>query len=151
MTSNSSSLSSSERTLHQHIAINNSDMPWVKLTWLHYPQFCNNVLLSECLVTTPYVSWLKVTLPSSIWLPSFRKWCLRRVGGKSCHALLTNFEYCGSTPVRLEEEYETSVRTGGRHTSLEFQNLSLQPVRPVIRPDNCPINPPNNILTSANK
>jgi len=118
MTSNSSSLSRSERTLHQHTAINNLDMPWVKLTWLHYLKFCNNVLLSESLVTTPYVFWLKVTLSSSIWLPSFRKWCVKRIGGKSRHALLTNDEYCGSTSIRLEEEYKTSVRIGGRHIRL---------------------------------
>lgn len=115
MTSSSSSVSSSERSLHQHTAINNLDMLWVKLTWLHYLKFCNNVLLSECLVTTSYVFWLKVTLPSSIWLPSRRTWCVRRIGGKSCHALLTIFEYCGSRLIRLEEDYETSVRVGGRH------------------------------------
>ena len=116
MTSNSNFLSSSERSLHQHTTINNLDMPWVKLTWLHCLKFCNNVLLSECLVTTPYVFWLKVTLSSSIWLPSFlRTWCVRRIGGKSCHALLTDFEYCGSRPIRLEEDYETSVRICGRH------------------------------------
>jgi hypothetical protein len=41
--------------------------------------------------------------------------CKKKIGGKNCHALLTNFEYCGSRPIRLEEDYETSVRIGGRH------------------------------------
>jgi hypothetical protein len=56
MTFNSSSVLSSERSLHQHTALNNLDMLWLKLTWLHYLKFCNNVLLSEYLLVKGYTA-----------------------------------------------------------------------------------------------
>lgn len=90
--------------------VNDSDTLWANLALLHYLNFCNTAVISDCLVTVPNVCWLKVTKSSSIFLPYFRVWCLRSL------LLLANFEHCGSRPYSSAktENDESSVRIGNR-------------------------------------